>query len=143
MVKGSQHPKDSSLQMHIRQFVVSAAKLPISQDAPEILQMRVFATDEVTAKTKFWKNLIKFRDTTLNGAVSQLHMEMAGNHRAKFDTIQIIRTTTLTKRNIIRRPKSLEMRDSKLKFPIIKTIHRHSDRKYRKVYQAQRPKTYV
>ncbi|EGR31820.1 hypothetical protein IMG5_101240 [Ichthyophthirius multifiliis] len=189
MVKASQDPKDPTFQMRIRQYVVSAVKLPISKDQPEILQMRVFARDEVTAKTKFWYNMRKlnkikrsqgrilsvneifekntrqiktygialkyqsrtaihnmykeFRDTTLNGAISQLHMEMAGNHRAKPDTIQIIRTATLLKKSDIRRPKSLEMRDSKLKFPVIKTIHRHSDKKFRKVYKAVRPNTYV
>ena len=37
----------------------------------------------------------EFRDTTLNGAVSQLHQEMAGNHRASPDTISIIRTVVL------------------------------------------------
>ena len=103
----------------VRQYVVSAARLPIvAETKPEILQMRVFARDEVTAKTKFWYNMRKlnkikrsqgrilsvneifeknlnvvktygivlkyqsrtaihnmykeFRDTSLNGAVSQL-----------------------------------------------------------------------
>ncbi len=37
----------------------------------------------------------EYRDVTLNGAVSQLHAEMAGNHRASQDTISIIRTVVL------------------------------------------------
>lgn len=51
----------------------------------------------------------EFRDVSLNGAVSQLIMEMAGNHRAQPDTIQIIRTVTLDAKDI-KRPKTLSMR---------------------------------
>jgi large subunit ribosomal protein L18Ae len=49
----------------------------------------------------------EFRDVTLNGAVSQLHMEMSGNHRTDHSTIQIMRTATLTDSKDIKRAKSL------------------------------------
>ena len=48
----------------------------------------------------------EYRDISLNGAVSQLHMEMAGNHRASSDTISIVRTAVLNSKDDIRRPRS-------------------------------------
>ena len=83
----------------------------------------------------------EFRDVSLNGAVSQLYMEMSGNHRANHDTIHIIRTTVLTEKSQIRRPKSLLYRDNKLKFPVIKTFPRASNRRFRTVFKANRPST--
>jgi large subunit ribosomal protein L18Ae len=41
----------------------------------------------------------EFRDVSLNGAISQLHAEMSGNHRAPEDTISIIRTAILNKKD--------------------------------------------
>ena len=83
----------------------------------------------------------EFRDISLNRAVSQLYMEMSGNHRANHDTIHVIRTSVLTKKSEIRRPRSLLYRDNKLRFPVIKTFPRASNRKYRTVFKANRPST--
>jgi len=59
-----------------------------------------------------------------------LHMEMAGNHRTDPSTIEIMRTATLNKVKDIKRNKSLAYRDSKLKFPTLKTIRRPSEKIY-------------
>ena len=83
----------------------------------------------------------EFRDVSLNGAVSQLYMEMSGNHRANHDTIHVVRTSVLTEKSQIRRPRSLIFRNSKLRFPVIKTFPRASNRKYRTVFKANRPST--
>jgi len=84
----------------------------------------------------------EYRDISLNGAVSQMHMEMAGNHRAKAETISIIRTSILHKKEEIRRNKSKLFRDSKLRFPIIRSVPRASHKKYRTVFKANRPNTF-
>ena len=84
----------------------------------------------------------EYRDVSLNGAVSQLHAEMAGNHRASPDTISIIRTAILTKKDQIRRPRSIQYRDSKVKFPVLRTVIRASQRKYRRIFRATRPNTF-
>jgi large subunit ribosomal protein L18Ae len=84
----------------------------------------------------------EYRDVSLNGAISQLHAEMAGNHRASEDTISIIRTAVLNKKAEIRRPKSNLYRDSKLRFPILRTTTRASHKRYRSVFKANRPNTY-
>jgi large subunit ribosomal protein L18Ae len=84
----------------------------------------------------------EYRDVSLNGAVSQLHAEMAGNHRASPDTISIIRTAVLHKKDEIRRPRSLQFRDSKIKFPILRTVSRASHKRFRTVFRANRPNTF-
>jgi large subunit ribosomal protein L18Ae len=83
----------------------------------------------------------EYRDVSLNGAVSQLHAEMAGNHRASPDTISIIRTAILNKRKEIRRPRSLQYRGN-VKFPILRTTTRASNRRYHSVFRATRPNTF-
>jgi large subunit ribosomal protein L18Ae len=84
----------------------------------------------------------EYRDTTLNGAVSQLHAEMAGNHRASQDTISIIRTVVLNAKDEIRRPKSHLFRENGLRFPILRSSQRASQRKYRSLFKANRPNTF-
>ena len=164
-------------------------KLPTEQDPqPKVYALRLFARNNVIAKSKFWyhlRRLLKtksaagqilsvneiyerrvghvktfgivikyqsrtgvhnmykeYRDVTLNGAVSQLHAEMAGNHRASQDTISIIRTVVLNTKDEIRRPKSHLFRESGLKFPILRAPSRASQSRYRTVFKANRPNTF-
>jgi large subunit ribosomal protein L18Ae len=50
MVKG-----DSSLAMKLKQFLVAGRKLPSETDPnPVIYRMRIFASDEIRAKSRFW-----------------------------------------------------------------------------------------
>lgn len=187
--KGSQDPRDPSLQMKIRQYLVMGRKLPTEEDPnPKVYAIRLFARNEVVAKSKFWYHLRKqlktksaqgqilsvneifekrpnhvktfgivlryqsrtgihnmykeYRDVSLNGAVSQLHMEMSGNHRASQDTISIIRTAVLGSKDDIRRPRSHLYRENGLKFPIIRTVTRASHRRYRSIFKATRPRTF-
>lgn len=84
----------------------------------------------------------EYRDTSLNGAVSQLHMEMSGNHRASQDTISIIRTVVLNKKDDIKRPRSHLFRENGLKFPILRAATRASQSKYRSTFKANRPNTF-
>jgi len=84
----------------------------------------------------------EFRDISLNGAVSQLHQEMAGNHRASPDTISIIRTVVLNSKDEIRRPRSHLLRENGIKFPILRVQNRASQNKYKTVFKANRPNTF-
>lgn len=84
----------------------------------------------------------EYRDLSLNGAVSQLHMDMAGNHRASRDTISIIRTAVLTSKDNIRRANSHLFRDSKIRFPILRTVPRASNRRYRSIFKSTKPRTF-
>jgi large subunit ribosomal protein L18Ae len=168
---------------------VLGRKLPTEQESnPKVYALRLFAPNEVVAKSKFWYHLRRqlktkaaqgqilsvnqiferrpnhvktygvvlryqsrtgihnmykeYRDISLNGAVSQLHMDMAGNHRASRDTISIIRTAVLNKKDDIRRPKSHLFRDNNLQFPILRTIPRASHKRYRAIFKATRPRTF-
>lgn len=164
-------------------------KLPTEQDpSPKVYALRLFAPNEVVAKSKFWYHLRRqlktkaaqgqilsvnqiyerrpnhvktygivlryqsrtgnhnmykeYRDVSLTGAVSQLHMDMAGNHRASRDTVSIIRTAVLHKKDDIRRPKSHLFRENNLKFPITRTVPRASHRRYRAIFKATKPRTF-
>ena len=62
MVKG-----DSSLSMKLRQYFVAGRKLPCETDPnPIIYRMRIFASDDIRAKSRFWyfvKKLNKVKST--------------------------------------------------------------------------------
>jgi len=84
----------------------------------------------------------EYRDVNLNGAISQLHQEMAGNHRASRDTISIIRTAVLSKKDDIRRPNSHLYRENGIKFPITRTVPRASNRRYKAIFKGSKPRTF-
>jgi len=84
----------------------------------------------------------EYRDISLNGAISQLYMEMSSRHRARHDTIHILRATTVEKAENIKRTASLVYRDSKIKFPILKTFNRAPSKRFRTTFKAARPSTY-
>jgi large subunit ribosomal protein L18Ae len=67
---------------------------------------------------------------------------MAGNHRASQDTISIIRTVVLNSKDEIRRPKSHLFRENGLRFPVLRSNQRASQRKYRTLFKANRPNTF-
>lgn len=47
------------------------------------------------SRTGYHNMYKEYRDTTLNGAVSQLYQEMASRHRVRFSCLQIIKTATV------------------------------------------------
>ena len=81
------------------------------------------------------------RDVSLNGAISQIHMEMSGKHQARHDTIQILKTSVISKSDDVRRAGTAPYLDSGIKFPIVKTIPRSSERRFRTNFKAKRPTT--
>ncbi|KRX03681.1 hypothetical protein PPERSA_10365 [Pseudocohnilembus persalinus] len=84
----------------------------------------------------------EYRDVSLNGAMSQLFAEMAGNHRADPNTIHIIRTVVVTAAEDIKRAKSNQYRDSSIKFPIVKTLPRASEKRFKSTFKANRPRLF-
>jgi len=59
----------------------------------------------------------EFRDVTLVGAVSQLYDEMAGRHRTRPRSIQIIRTGII-KAGDLKRPNPMQFAKANVKFPL-------------------------
>lgn len=59
----------------------------------------------------------EFRDVTLTGAVSQLYDEMAGRHRTRPRSIQIIRTAQVANEDL-KRVNGMQFAQAKVKFPL-------------------------
>lgn len=83
----------------------------------------------------------EFRDTTLCGAVDQLYSEMAGRHRSRFRSIQII-STGIVKAADCKRPNVTQFHNSKIKFPLQHRILRDPSKRTRSIYKASRPTTF-
>merc|ERR1719411_2110116 len=59
----------------------------------------------------------EYRDVSLPLAVTQMYREMAGRHRARPGSIQILKTKQV-KSNECRRPQNKAMHDANIKFPL-------------------------
>ena len=81
----------------------------------------------------------EYRDISLNGAVSQMYMEMSGRHRAQHDSIHIIKTAVVGSSKLLRRKHAITFSDPGLKFPKIHNQVRAPTRQYRKTFAASRP----
>ena len=91
------------------------------------------------------------RDTHLNGAIEKLYLEMAGKHRARTSSIQIIKTGVvanlvdkegnMVSGKTVRRDLTKAMLDSKIKFPMSHIIQRPALAKFRSTFIAKRPST--
>jgi large subunit ribosomal protein L18Ae len=169
-------------------YQVVGRKAPTATDTnPPAYRMKLFAPNEVVAKSRFWyfmhqmrkmkkttgeildvneitekndryvKNYgiwIKYnsrsgthnmyreyRDVTLNSAIDHLYNDMAGRHRTRNQSIQIIRTATVPA-NQCKRVNTLEFHNSKIKFPLPHRILRPASKQHRNVFSASKPNTH-
>ena len=86
----------------------------------------------------------EFRDVALTGAVSQLYDEMAGRHRARPRSIQIIRTGTV-KAADLKRANGAFYAAAKVKFPLAHRVtsgKRDQKALSAKTFSTVRPTTY-
>merc|ERR1712093_525139 len=83
----------------------------------------------------------EYRDTTINGAVSQMFAEMAGRHRGLSESITIMKTAIIPASKV-RRDHVKQMLNSKLKFPVIRKLP-FAEKKLRSTFSAKRPITFV
>ena len=83
----------------------------------------------------------EYRDVTINGAVGQMYQEMAGRHRGKAESVQIIKTAILEAKDC-RRDHVTQWHDYKAKFPIIRKMPMVNVKK-RSVFNANRPNTFL
>ena len=82
----------------------------------------------------------EYRDTTLNGAISQMYAEMAGRHRARACNIQIMRTAVIADAEC-KRPKTMQYHGS-VRFPLIRNMPL-VPKKFRNTFNANRPTTFL
>merc|ERR1719162_2804380 len=83
----------------------------------------------------------EYRDTTINGAMSQMIAEMSGRHRAQASSIQILKTCVVPK-DSIRRPHVLQMLPANIKFPVVRRMPM-APKSERKIFRAKRPTTFA
>jgi len=80
----------------------------------------------------------EYRDTTLNGAVSQLYMEMSGRHSARHESIQIIRTSVVPQADV-RRAQIGQFNQKSIRFPKTHNKKRAPNAALKSTFKAERP----
>jgi len=86
----------------------------------------------------------EFRDIKLTGAITQLYNEMAGRHRTRPRSIQIIRTSVL-KRSEMKRANPMQFAKAKVRFPLphrVDSAKRGQKALSEKTFSAIKPTTY-
>jgi len=86
----------------------------------------------------------EYRDLTLTGAVSQLYDEMAGRHRARPRSIQIIRTAVLGAKDL-KRANPMQYATKNVKFPLVHRVDsakRNTKALSDRTFSTVRPSTY-
>lgn len=94
------------------------------------------------SRTGYHNMYKEYRDTTLNGAVEQMYIEMASRHRVRFPCIQIIKTATIPAK-LCKRESSKQFHNSKIKFPLVYKKIRPPSRKLKTTYKASRPNLFM
>ncbi|KAM4080813.1 hypothetical protein ACJW30_11G045900 [Castanea mollissima] len=94
------------------------------------------------SRTGYHNMYKEYRDTTLNGAVEQMYIEMASRHRVRFPCIQIIKTVTIPAK-LCKRESSKQFHNSKIKFPLVYKKIRPPSRKLKTTYKASRPNLFM
>merc|ERR1711976_362419 len=81
----------------------------------------------------------EYRDVSLPLAVTRMYREMAGRHRARPDSIQVLRTKQI-KSNECRRPPHKQMHTPNIQFPLPRRIMSKKAQTARR-FSAKRPNT--
>lgn len=90
----------------------------------------------------------EYRSLTLNNAIDTMYAEMAGRHRARPRSIQIIRTSIVEDKEV-KRPNVLQFANvdgegnpKEVKFPLPHRIVRAPKKSMRTTFKASRPSTH-
>ena len=172
--------------MHLYQVIGRKAPTPTDENPPAY-RMKLFAPNEVLAKSRFWyfmhqmrkmkkttgeildvneiteknnscvKNYAfwvkynsrsgthnmyrEYRDVTLNGAIDTLYNDMAGKHRCRNRSVQIIRTGTVSDADS-RRLSVQQFHSRDIKFPLPHRILRAPSKQFKSTFSAMKPNTH-
>ena len=83
----------------------------------------------------------EYRDTNLTGAVTRMYDDMAGRHRSRNKSIQIIRTAAMSPK-VCKRTSTLQFLKNGIKFPLPHRILRSASKATRSVFSASKPNTH-
>merc|ERR1712159_325743 len=166
--------------------VIGRGQAITKNSVPQLYRMKLFAQNEVVAKSRFWyflsqirkvkkatgeivavnevfekksdtvknfgivlrynsrsgtHNMYKeFRDTSLNGAVDQLYLDMAGRHRARKRSVYVIKAEAIPSADC-KKTSTNYFHDDKLAFPQPHKAVAPS-KKNRTLYSTSRPTTH-
>ncbi|KAH8052938.1 hypothetical protein JL721_10758 [Aureococcus anophagefferens] len=148
-------------------YQVIGRKAPTPQEPePSVYRMKLFAPNEVLARSRYWYYMHQYRKMKkTTGEILDvneireknprivknyyvmlrynfaLYSEMAGRHRARPRSIQIIRTGIVDPKDL-KRPATQQFAAKGLKFPLPHRIMRPSQKKFRATFVANRPCTH-
>ncbi|KAD4982821.1 hypothetical protein E3N88_19492 [Mikania micrantha] len=125
--------------------------LPTEADEhPKIFRMKLWATNEVRAKSKFWYFLRKLKKS--NGQMLAINEIFEKNPttiknygiwlRVRHHCIQVIKTATIPAK-LCKRESTKQFHNSKIKFPLVFKKVRPPTRKLKTTYKASRPNLFV
>jgi large subunit ribosomal protein L18Ae len=80
----------------------------------------------------------EYRANTLTGAVSQLYMDLSGKHSARAETVQIVRTSVLSNKEI-KRAAVISFTNRSVRFPKVDKRKRAPTLALRTTFKANRP----
>ena len=83
----------------------------------------------------------EYRDSSRNGAVTQLYSDMAGQYGSSANDIQIISLDTVAS-NKTRRPQTKQFINGKISFPLPHRIIK-KERKFKSHFHGKRPQTHL
>jgi len=168
----------------LREFHVVGRRLAKpNEPAPPLYKMRIFAPNQIVAKSRFWyylrflKKIKKangeivdvkevkeggslvvrnygvwlrydsrtgthnmyreYRDVTVTGAVTQCYRDMGARHRARADSIQILKAQQIAAKDC-KRAHVTQFHNAKLRFPL---THRVTKRRNLPQFTTRRPIT--
>lgn len=84
----------------------------------------------------------EYRDVTMTGAVEQMYMEMSGRHRARWSSIQVLKTAVVADEDV-RRTITLQMLPADLAFPLPHTRPRPALPCQKATFRATKPVTFI
>merc|ERR1712190_714411 len=146
--RGLSRAKMAEFKYH--QYQVVGRHLPTESDpSPSLYRMKVWAVDEVCARSKFWYFIKRIkRVKKANGQIIAMNEifekdpTIVKNYgvRLRAASIQIIKTSTLTDEEC-KRPAVTQFHKENLAFPIPQKVVRASEKKYRSTFKASKPCT--
>jgi large subunit ribosomal protein L18Ae len=82
----------------------------------------------------------EYRDTSINGAVSKMYLDVAARHRSRFSNVQIVRTATVPV-DKMRKTWNQEYLGKDVAFPLPHRVMRPATKAFKKSFVARRPRT--
>ncbi|KAJ1343395.1 hypothetical protein BSLG_001985 [Batrachochytrium salamandrivorans] len=157
---------------HLNEFQVVGRRLPTEKEpVPKLYRMRIFARNEVVAKSRFWyflkqifekkprnvknfgiwlrydsrsgtHNMYKeYRELSRADAVTSCYQDMAARHRARFTQIQIIKVSEVKSADV-RRQYIRQILVPGLKFPLPHRVLRPATKSVTAAFIGKRPNTF-